>query len=367
MAAARSPAKTPTKVDRSAAYAARYLAKNVVGAGLADKCVIQLSYAIGVARPLSVYVDTFGTAQVDEDKLSSVLQELVDLSPRGIRTHLGLNRPIYARTAAYGHFGREPDSDGGFSWERLDLIDQLKATLADHDIPDKTAGHDDRPRFYGRRRGKRLRQIPRSLIESVLPRLAIHIPPPPAKLPLTVLFPFVPRALWLEVGFGGGEHLAWQAVRNPDVGLIGCEVFENGVASLLGHLQRDAVENVRIFPDDVRQLYPALEVRSLARVFVLFPDPWRKSRHADRRFIHDDNLDILSELMDDNAELRIATDDPTYKAWALKTMAARTDFIDITTDPTKKPEDWPPTRYEIKARDQGREPIFLRYVRKKRD
>ncbi len=118
--------KDPTKVDRSAAYAARYLAKNVVGAGLAEKCVIQLSYAIGVSKPLSVYVDTYGTGQVDEDKLSTVLQQLMDLSPRGIRTHLGLNKPIYARTSAYGHFGREPEADGGFSWERLDLVDQLK-------------------------------------------------------------------------------------------------------------------------------------------------------------------------------------------------------------------------------------------------
>jgi len=118
--------KDPTKVDRSAAYASRYLAKNVVGAGLADRCVIQLSYAIGVSKPLSVYVDTYGTSTVDEDKLSAVLQELMDLSPRGIRTHLGLNKPIYARTAAYGHFGRNPDADGGFSWEKLDLVDQLK-------------------------------------------------------------------------------------------------------------------------------------------------------------------------------------------------------------------------------------------------
>ncbi len=122
--------KDPTKVDRSAAYAARYLAKNVVAAGLAERCIIQLSYAIGVSKPLSVYVDTQGTGQVDEDKLSTILQELMDLSPRGIREHLGLNKPIYARTAAYGHFGREPDSDGGFSWERLDLVDPLRAALA---------------------------------------------------------------------------------------------------------------------------------------------------------------------------------------------------------------------------------------------
>ena len=122
--------KDPTKVDRSAAYAARYLAKNVVGSGLAEKCVIQLSYAIGVSKPLSVYVDTFGTANVDEDKLSDLLQQLVDLSPRGIRTHLGLNKPIYARTAAYGHFGRNPEADGGFSWEKLDLVDQLRSAFA---------------------------------------------------------------------------------------------------------------------------------------------------------------------------------------------------------------------------------------------
>ena len=117
--------KDPTKVDRSAAYAARYLAKNVVAAGLARRCLIQLSYAIGVARPLSIYVSTFGTGEVDEERLGSLLMDL-DLSPKGIRERLGLNRPIYARTAAYGHFGREPEDDGGFSWERRDLVDDLR-------------------------------------------------------------------------------------------------------------------------------------------------------------------------------------------------------------------------------------------------
>jgi S-adenosylmethionine synthetase len=116
--------KDPTKVDRSGAYAARYLAKNVVAAGLAERCTIQIAYAIGVAKPLSFYVDTAGTA--DEQKLAAVLQELVDLSPRGIRTHLDLNKPIYTRTSAYGHFGRRPEPDGGFSWERLDLVDELR-------------------------------------------------------------------------------------------------------------------------------------------------------------------------------------------------------------------------------------------------
>ena len=122
--------KDPTKVDRSAAYAARYLAKNVVAAGLADWAQIQLSYAIGVAQPLSIYIDTGGTAKVDEARLERALGQVMDLSPRGIRAHLDLNRPIYARTAAYGHFGRQADGDGGFSWEKLDLIDELKAAVA---------------------------------------------------------------------------------------------------------------------------------------------------------------------------------------------------------------------------------------------
>jgi len=121
--------KDPSKVDRSAAYAARYLARNVVAAELAEKCVIQIAYAIGVAKPLSVYVHTYGTGKVDEGKLAGALTEVMDLSPRGIRDHLRLDKPIYARTAAYGHFGRAPDGDGGFSWEREDLVEDVKAAL----------------------------------------------------------------------------------------------------------------------------------------------------------------------------------------------------------------------------------------------
>jgi len=122
--------KDPTKVDRSAAYAARYLAKNVVAAGLADRCTLQLSYAIGVARPLSIYADLHDTGKVDPEKLEKILMEIMSLTPRGIREHLKLNRPIYARTSAYGHFGRAPDADGGFSWEKTDLVDELKRAFA---------------------------------------------------------------------------------------------------------------------------------------------------------------------------------------------------------------------------------------------
>ena len=121
--------KDPTKVDRSAAYAARYLAKNIVAAGLARKCCLQLSYAIGVARPLSIYVDTYGTAEAPDEAIEAAVAKVMDLTPRGIREHLALNRPIYERTAAYGHFGRAPEPDGGFSWERTDLVEALKKAL----------------------------------------------------------------------------------------------------------------------------------------------------------------------------------------------------------------------------------------------
>ena len=121
--------KDPTKVDRSAAYAARYLAKNVVAAGMAERCTIQLSYAIGVAKPLSIYADTYGTGEVSPDEIERAVEQVMDLTPRGIREHLGLNRPIYERTAAYGHFGRDPEADGGFSWEKTDLVDSLKKAV----------------------------------------------------------------------------------------------------------------------------------------------------------------------------------------------------------------------------------------------
>ena len=121
--------KDPTKVDRSAAYAARYLAKNVVASGIASRCTIQLSYAIGVAKPLSIYADTHGTGEVREEDIERAVAQVMDLTPHGIRTHLGLNRPIYSRTAAYGHFGRAPEADGGFSWERTDLVEALKKAV----------------------------------------------------------------------------------------------------------------------------------------------------------------------------------------------------------------------------------------------
>ena len=204
-----------------------------------------------------------------------------------------------------------------------------------------------------------------SLVDTQLPRLAIPLPEEGGgKLDPASLFPEPKKDYWLEVGFGGGEHAAWQAKTHADVGLIAAEVFLNGIASLLGHIERDGLTNIRIYPEDVRPFLARLKENSLSRVFVLFPDPWPKSRHADRRFVNDPNLDLLVPLMPPGAILRVATDDETYKVHAREVMSARKDFADITgEDPTQKPEDWPPTRYEAKARREGRQPIFLSYQR----
>jgi tRNA (guanine-N7-)-methyltransferase len=222
------------------------------------------------------------------------------------------------------------------------------------------------PRFFGRRQGRPLRANARALIETLLPRLAIAEPAPGAALDPRALFARPMREIWLEIGFGGGEHLAAQAAAHRDVGIIGSEVFLNGVAALLGHVERERLDNVRIFPEDVRLLFPALPDACFAKVFVLFPDPWPKKRHAERRFIGPGNLPALARLMPEGAELRVATDEPVYQEWALEQLEASPDFVSATPDPTVRPADWPPTRYEAKALREGRPPIYLRYIRKKR-
>jgi len=233
-------------------------------------------------------------------------------------------------------------------------------------LPDPERPRPLGPRFYGRRHGRPLRQNARTLIDSLLPRIAIAPPQPGARLDPAALFPEPVREVWLEIGFGGGEHLAAQAAAHRDVGMIGCEVFVNGIAALLAHVQRERLDNVRVFPDDARLLFPALPDACFARVFVLFPDPWPKKRHIARRFVGPENLPELARLMTDGAELRIATDEPVYQEWALEQMAASRDFADATTDRHARPADWPPTRYEAKALREGRKPIYLRYIRKNR-
>jgi tRNA (guanine-N7-)-methyltransferase len=226
--------------------------------------------------------------------------------------------------------------------------------------------NEGRPRtLYGRRRGKKLRAGQEALLDTLLPKLLITVPPEPQKIDLAALFGSA-REIWLEVGFGAGEHLVWQAAEHPDVGLIGCEPFINGVAKCLAQVERTAVTNVRLFTDDARLVMAALPERSLARVFVLFPDPWPKTRHHKRRLVQRATLDVLARLMKAGAELRLATDDPSYLPWMVEHACSHPAFdwlADRPSDWRSRPADWPPTRYEQKML-AGHKPVFLRLRRR---
>ena len=205
------------------------------------------------------------------------------------------------------------------------------------------------------------------LQEQLLPRLTIALPAHGALDPADLFAPR-PQAACLEIGFGGGEHLAEQAARHPEIGFIGCEVFENGVARLLSEIDRRGLSNIRIFADDARLLLDRLAPASLARVFILFPDPWPKQRHHKRRLVARPTLDRLAAVMRPGAELRLATDDPGYLVWMLECATAHPDFVWLARRPgdwRERPPDWPPTRYEEKARTAGRTPVFLRFLRRR--
>ena len=237
-------------------------------------------------------------------------------------------------------------------------------------FPDNVSGPppDHRTRLYGRRRGRPLREGRRHTKDALLPRLAIELPERGPLDPFT-LFPNRPDAVWLEIGFGGGEHLAAQAVQHPEIGFIGCEVFDNGVARLVGEIAQRRLENIRLFIDDARLLFEALPPESVGRVFILFPDPWPKVRHHKRRLVARPTLDRLTEIMPEGAELRLATDDPGYLAWMLEQATAHPDFLWLARRPAdwrERPPDWPPTRYEEKAIAAGRTPAFLRFARRRR-
>ncbi len=222
------------------------------------------------------------------------------------------------------------------------------------------------PRVYGRRRGRPLRQGRRRLTESLLPQLAITLPQAGALDP-KLLFPTPPPAVWLEIGFGAGEHLAAQAEQHRTIGFIGCEVFENGVARLVGDIARRGLENIRIFADDVRPLLDCLKPASIGRVFILFPDPWPKQRHHKRRLVARATLDRLAIVMQPGAELRLATDDRDYLAWMLEHLTGHPAFAWAARGPAdwrERAPDWPATRYEEKARAAGRIPVFLRFIRR---
>ncbi|HTH96933.1 MAG TPA: tRNA (guanosine(46)-N7)-methyltransferase TrmB [Stellaceae bacterium] len=225
-----------------------------------------------------------------------------------------------------------------------------------------------RDRVHGRRRGRKLRQGQQTLLVDGLDKFAVSLD----RLEqdgLAPLFDPMPRAYWLEVGFGGGEHIAWQAARNPDIGLIGCEVFQNGLVSALGHIRAGDIRNIRIVPDDARLVLEMLPDASLERAFVLFPDPWPKARHHKRRFVGMETMDQFARIMKDGAELRLGTDDVAYLRVMLATACDHPDFEWLAKGPKdwrERPEDWPQTRYEAKGIEQGRPPTFLRLRRKPR-
>lgn len=228
-------------------------------------------------------------------------------------------------------------------------------------------GAPARPRLYGRRKGKPLREGQQTLLDERLPALRVPAaflarrPADPA-----TLFGFTPRQIWLEIGFGAGEHLAWQAAANRDVGLIGCEPFVNGVARMVRHVADGDLENVRLLPDDARPLLDALPERSIDRLFLLFPDPWPKTRHAGRRFVGPANIARVARVLRPGGEWRVASDDPGYQRWSLRHLAGdpRFDWLAAGPDDWRvRPGDWPATRYEQKALQAGRRPAFFRFRR----
>ncbi|HTP81299.1 MAG TPA: tRNA (guanine(46)-N(7))-methyltransferase TrmB [Alphaproteobacteria bacterium] len=213
---------------------------------------------------------------------------------------------------------------------------------------------------YGRRRGRPLRSGRAALIQDLLPALAI---PPPAAgevLDPRRLFVRPMDAVWLEVGFGAGEHLAAQAEAHRSTGFIGAETYINGIAGLLARVREVRLDNLRLWPADIRLLLPAFPPRSIARAFVLFPDPWPKARHHKRRLVAAPFLDELGRVMAPGAELRVATDDEDYAAWVREQLAAHHGFVPVPgAHLRRRPADWIPTRYEMKALEQGRTPHYF--------
>lgn len=220
-------------------------------------------------------------------------------------------------------------------------------------------------RLYGRRKGRPLRQGQQELFEQLYPRLELNLCD---NFDPTRLFDDG-RDVWLEIGFGKGEHLCAQAEANPNVGIIGCEPFINGLASALQQIHDDDIQNIRLLNDDARKLLDVAKEASIDRAFVLHPDPWPKRHHAKRRFFSPETLDRLAFVLKDGAELRLATDDRGYSAWALMQIEKHPDFewrAKAMSDWVKRPQDWPMTRYGEKALRQGRTIVFFSFYRKPR-
>lgn len=208
---------------------------------------------------------------------------------------------------------------------------------------------------FGRRKSRKLLITKQNLLEDSLPDYLIDLSQP-------VL---AGQKFWLEIGFGGGEHLAGRALANPEITMLGCEPFYDGIASMLGHIKREGIKNIRIFNDDARLLLKALPDKSLERVFILFPDPWPKLRHQKRRIVNQQTLDLLARVMCEGGELLLATDHVDYGVWMLEHLQADPRFIWQAQEPEdwqNPPAGWVETRYQVKTTLEGRKPMFLRYV-----
>ena len=226
--------------------------------------------------------------------------------------------------------------------------------------------HDPHRRFFGRRRGPSLSARKEDLIARLLPRLRIAPATDGQELDPQALFDRPMAAIWLEIGFGKGEHLAEQARQHRDIGFIGCEPYVNGMAALLDRVEQDRLTNIRVYDDDARDILDRLPPASIGRLFLLQPDPWPKARHARRRLVNPEPLDAMARVLRPGAELRISTDDPVYKRWAAIQLAQRQDFRWLAEGPgdwRQPTDDWPATRYAEKARREGRSPVFFRLVR----
>jgi tRNA (guanine-N7-)-methyltransferase len=227
--------------------------------------------------------------------------------------------------------------------------------------------HPEDLRSYGRRRARAPSPRKKALWDGLLPRVAMPTDPP-ALADLPALFPQPVREVWLEIGFGGSEHLAWQARHHPDIGLIGCEPFEDGVVKLLSAIELEGLGNVRVCADDARPLLRLLPPTSIGRAFILFPDPWPKKRHHKRRLVSAATLGELARIMAAGAELRIATDVGPYASEILRAvLGAGATFRWIAARPQdwrQRPLDWPPTRYERKATAEGRRCYYFRFQRR---
>lgn len=232
-------------------------------------------------------------------------------------------------------------------------------------------------RFFGRRKGKAIKQSKQKLMDELLPRLRPVLPEKGKQFDMNTFFGIQPDEIWLEVGFGGGEHVAELALLYPSVGFIGAEPFLNGVASLLAHLNgshekatthtnlaEGRVDNVRIWPDDVRDMFPFFPDKLFKRIFVLYPDPWPKARHAERRFINQANLKHLYRLLADDGQLFVATDVRAYAQWAVEQIEQNTLFEQVNQNTSEPPVDWVATRYEKKGIAAGRTPIYLVFSKK---